>query len=178
MKDIPLTARLFLPLLFAAVSLAPLAGGGATASLYLDGTAVIKVVDNQRVLVAIDTGNEGHAPDGLIDHVFMFTGKTRLPLRTREFKGPAHLQFDGNCLVVFWKGRKELLQFVVENEVVPMVPTRPGATRIDDAIGLSHFTGFSGFKLTDLNQLRRSTTCDHVAGSCYEANGHSLQFPA
>lgn len=145
--------------------------------LTLDGVAVVKAVDDRRVVVAIDTTNEGRPADGLVDHVFLFTANRPIEFADPQDVGPVHLEFDGDHLVVVRGERGRTLEFVVRSELRPLPPGRHGAVRFDDAFGLSHYHGWDSFGMSDLEGIERSETCDHVPGSCYEANGHPLHFP-
>jgi hypothetical protein len=64
------------------------------------------------------------------------------------------------------------LEFVVRNDAAPPAD-RPNTVRFDRAVGLSQYTGWTGFRLTDLDDIRRGN-CD----SCYFAGGHELFFPS
>jgi hypothetical protein len=143
--------------------------------LSLDGYVVVKAVDDERVIVAIDTSNEGRAADGIVDHVFLFTASEsiRLPDLSNPHRG--HLEFSGNMLVEVQDTGSRILEFVVPNESSPVPTRRSGAIRFDKAIGLSHYTGWKdSFRFGDLDEIRR----DDQRPDCYWVGDHRFVFPA
>jgi hypothetical protein len=138
-----------------------------------DGLVVVKTVDARRVVVVIDTSNEGRPADGLIDRVFLFTASEGLSLPGVAFSGWAHLEYSGSALRVVPSGGTLALEFAVTKEAPQITPKRTGTVRFDRAIGLSQYTGWVGFRLTDLDDIHRGS-CD----SCYIAGGHALSFPS
>jgi len=147
--------------------------GQSAESLSRDGNVVIKMVDDRRVLIAVDTTNEGRPEDGQIDHLFLFTASESIQLPSNVNSGRGHLEFTGSTLLVQQRAGAHLL-FAVQSTTETSGPT-PGATRFERSIGLSHYRGWWGFALRDLEQIRQSTSCPNA---CYEAAGHALRFPA
>src|SRR5262249_33497817 len=95
------TSQLFTP--WALVLLAAGSGhlSGQTAEpLSLDGNVVIKAVDDRRVLIAVDTANEGRKEDGQIDHLFLFTASEPIQLPAAVKSGRGHVEFAGSALLV------------------------------------------------------------------------------
>ena len=138
-----------------------------------DGQSVIRTVDARRVIVAIDTTNEGRPADGLIDRVFLFTASEASQLPSVSFSGSVHLEYSGKMLTVVLNGAALAFQFVVTDGVADPMVTQANTIRFDRAIGLSQYTGWSGFRLGDLEHIR-SGNC----ASCYIAGRHELHFPA
>lgn len=151
---------------------------GQSPNLSFDGTAFVQAVDDHRVLVAIDTFNEGQAEDGVVDHLFMFTAAQPL-----KFTGPTrpmhvHLEYTDHALIIVREGPWPRLELVVNNETSSLPPARAGAIRFEKGIGLSHRWGKGLPRMAELEHLRRSPQCDHVPGSCYKAGEYHLNFPA
>ncbi|OLC82147.1 MAG: hypothetical protein AUH72_07685 [Acidobacteria bacterium 13_1_40CM_4_65_8] len=61
--------------------------GQSAESLSRDGNVVIKMVDDRRVLIAVDTTNEGRPEDGQIDHLFLFTASESIQLPSNVNSG-------------------------------------------------------------------------------------------
>lgn len=146
--------------------------------LTLEGTAAVRAVDERRILVALDTVDKGHPPDGQVDHIFLFAASESIDF-AREGYGSARLEFNGSTLTVTWQGSRQAFELIVENEhTPPLAPPKQGVIRYRNAIGLSHYTGIGALSMNDLQHIRRRDRCDHVPGSCYEAKGYPIDFPA
>lgn len=156
-----------------------LPSSSSSGELTLVGSAAVRAVDERRILVAVDAVDEGHPLDGQVDHIFLFTASESIDFTAHEGYGSARLEFNGSTLTVNWHTTGRAFELVVENErTPPLAPPKEGVTRYRNAIGLSHYSGIGSLSMLDLQHIRRSDTCDHAPGSCYEANGYRIDFPA
>jgi hypothetical protein len=144
---------------------------GAGSVLSLDGTAVMFPVDERRVLVGMDSSNSGK-----VEHLFLYTGSEAIDLGTLGGRFPAHVEFKEGALAVVEKDGGARLEFIVEGQ--PGFETAPdSAEQFPGAIGLSHYEG-KKLTLDGLMSIREAESCDHAPGSCYEADGVEILFPA
>jgi len=171
------TARVAVGLLAVVFSIASAVGLRAEQEnvdrVSLDGTVLVKAADARRVVVAISSSSGDQSPLKLVDHVFLFTSWEAFQLPPTTL-GHAHVEFRDNALTIAFNGGQQILEFAIKGRSQQSVK-RPDAIRFENGQGLSHYTGWSqsGFRLTDIDGIRPSPAC----ASCFDANGHTLQFP-
>ena len=145
--------------------------GAAGSVLSLDGTALMFPVDERRVIVAMDSSENGK-----VDHLFLYTGSDPVDLGTHGGRFAAHMEFKDGALAVVEKDSGARLEFTVGDN--PGFETAAdSAERFPGAIGLSHTEG-KKLTLDGLMSIQEAESSDHAPGSCYEADGVEIQFPA
>jgi hypothetical protein len=87
--------------------------------LTLAGTVAVRAVDDRRILVAVDTADRDHRPDGQVDHIFLFTASKSIDFATHEGYGSARLKFTGSTLTVAWQGAAVGRRRLVRGERTP-----------------------------------------------------------
>lgn len=147
-------------------------------SLVLDGNVRVKALDDRRVLVAIDSSTIG-AADNRVDHLFLFTASEPIEFSAHEGAGSARVAFRTGLLTLTWEDVAHSFELVIENDHAwPPAPGKTGMKQYRNAIGLSHFEGLGSLSMGDLERIRSADVCEHVDGSCYEADGFPIHFPA
>jgi hypothetical protein len=144
-----------------------------------DGVVFVQAVDDRRVLIAIDAQG-AQQPDGLVDHLFLYTASEPYDFRMRAEPFPGHVEYRGGFLRVVGKdGRQPLLFLVMSagDKRMSQLETRD-ERRFSHSIGLSHYTGWRGLRVTRLNALHASAQCDGPPGACVEVDGIHIEFPA
>jgi hypothetical protein len=139
--------------------------------LSLDGTALMFPVDERRVVVAMDSSN-----DGKVDHLFLYTGSGPVDLGTHGGRFDAHLEFMDGALAVVEKDSGARLEFTVGDNP-GFDPGADSVERFPGAVGLSHTQG-KKLTLDGLMSIREAESPDHPPGSCFDADGVEILFPA
>jgi len=144
-----------------------------------DGNVSVQVIDDRRVLVAIDT-QDGGKPDGFVDQLFLYTASEPHGFQTKAEPFSGHVQHSGGALRVIGKDGRQALLFVVPSAAGNEVSRSDRGTerRFDRSIGLSRYSGWHGLRVARLNALRASASCDGPPGACVEVDGIHIQFPA
>ena len=144
-----------------------------------DGIVSVQVIDDRRVLVAIDTP-DGGKPDGFVDQLFLYTASEPHGFQTKAEPFSGHVEYSGGALRVVGKDGRQSLMFVVPSAAGNEVSRSHGGTerRFDRSIGLSRYRGWHGLRVARLNALRASASCDGPPGACVEVDGIHIQFPA
>ena len=129
---------------------------GMAADCTMDGAVQIHSVDPDRFLVAVDA----EPIDGKGDHLFLFTGAAVSFPEPQLTSGKVTFDLD-----------RKLME-IERPDQTPLVIDFEGAAA-------SHYWGYGedGGKMVALFELREAATCDHVEGSCWEAEGWRVDFP-
>ena len=138
---------------------------GTNCMMSVRGSVLVHAVDESRILIAVDVDEAGSSDYGGLDHLFLFTDARQSsdwPVLAQPVI--ASLSIDST---------QQYLELKV----------RDGARfQINLAkVQWSHYWGFdpaSAVRLTDLTSAQRAPDCDHVQGSCWEANGLQFGFPS
>jgi hypothetical protein len=144
-----------------------------------DGNVSVQVIDDRRVLVAIDV-QDGGKPDGFVDQLFLYTASEPNGFQTKAEAFSGHVEYSGDALRVIGKDGRQALLFVVPSAAGDEVSRSHKGTerRFDRSIGLSRYTGWHGLRVARLSALHASASCDGPPGACVEVDGIHIQFPA
>jgi hypothetical protein len=144
-----------------------------------DGIVTVQVIDDRRVLVAIDIQN-GRKPDGFVDKLFLYTAAEPNAFQAKSEPFSGHVEYSHGALRVVGKdGRQPLLFLVLSVPADSVSRFYTGVERrFDRSIGLSHYSGWHGLRLGRLTALRASASCDGPPGACVEVDGIRIRFPA
>jgi len=132
----------------------------------LEGTFLVRAVDETRILVAIDLHDPGIAGDGRVDHLFLITHLEKTAGIPEEALGTPTRG------VLFIGSGATQIELRAGSEAHLLLPLK--------YTNWSHIFGFgkSKLKIEDLSRATRSLECDHVAGSCWRVDGFSINFPS
>jgi len=140
--------------------------------LFLKGRIVIDVVDAKRVIVAVDSNQ-----DGTVEHLFLYTASERLRVTPRMAASGEVQYLEGDFLLVKPAGGLKNLRFSAREE--------SGPTDSDDAVipfdrtaGLSQYIPVAPLSIKDLESTRVTGDCARSPASCVEVAGQLLPFPA
>jgi len=142
-----------------------------------DGTASIVSVDRTRMLIAIDTINEGVIEDGIIDHLFLYTAAAAIEDLDMSTPFVTHLEFDGNTLVIEPKHQDKRIEITVRAEEQKLKGSAATFIRYSKSIGLSHYWDFDEEPRLDQLPFLEQRTCDSNPGACYSLASYHLKFP-
>jgi hypothetical protein len=147
-----------------------------------DGVVFVQAVDDRRILIAIDAqGAQGtQGPDGFVDHLFLYTASEPDDFRASAEPFLGHVEYRGGFLRVVGKDGRQPLLFLVTpagDKRISQLETRD-ERRFSHSIGLSHYTGWRGLRVTRLNALHASARCEGPPGACVEVDGIHIEFPA
>lgn len=143
-----------------------------------DGVVFVKAVDDRRILVAIDIDGV-ETPDGLVDHLFLYTASEPYAFRAAGDPFAGHVEYGQGMLRVVGKDGRRSLVFLVRNSSDKnMTPFHEGERKFDHSIGLSHYSGWHGLRMARLSALRPSNKCESSRDACFEVDEIRIEFPA
>ncbi len=133
--------------------------------LSLRGDVLLHVVDDRRVLIAVDTDPVGTAGHGRLDNLFLLTG-AQIPNGWLALTQPVQASFS-------LEPTGRYFELKVQDR---------SRFQLDlDGVQWSHYWGYgddSAAMLTDLPNAQAADDCAHMAGSCWRVNGFEITFPS
>lgn len=144
-----------------------------------DGIVSVQAIDEQRILIAIDTQG-GQKPDGLVDQLFLYTASEPHRFQARDESFTGHVEYGQGVLRVVAKdGRQPLLFLVLPVGAESATSLDKGTERLfEHSIGLSRYSGLHGLRVARLKALHPSDHCDGPPGACLEVDGFRIRFPS
>lgn len=139
--------------------------------LSLHARIVVDVVDAKRIIVAVDSNQ-----DGSVEHLFLYTASERLRV-TPRMTANGEVQFrEGDFLLVKPAGGMKTLRFSARQEFVA-TNSDDAVLRFDRTAGLSKYTPVVPLSIKDLESKRVTADCASSPASCVEVAGQLLPFP-
>jgi beta-lactamase regulating signal transducer with metallopeptidase domain len=141
----------------------------------MQGPLVIRMLDSVRAVVAI---RGFHAPNKPVNDLFLVTLSRPNAAFASQSMEHGVLSFQSGALYIedylapaprIWVGARD-------SKGLAELKTLPDVRVIYDIVGIAHYAGLR-LTLEQLARLRPVARCDALPGSCYEVDGHRIEFP-
>ncbi len=141
--------------------------------LQLEGMVCAEPIDDQRVIIAIDTNGKGNA-----DHLFLYTASEPLRVSPSLRNVPARVEYRrGEFLLLTMHGLPYQPLKFLEYGNVRDEAAEGSAIRFDKTIGLSHYIPTVPMKIMDLASWKKVADCNAAPKACLEVAGQFVPFP-
>lgn len=147
-------------------------------SCSFEAMTLVKAVDDRRILVALDIADDEHPADGDVDRLFLYTAEEPVALPQPAAPFAAHVAFSNGRLVVVPEGGAQPIEFLVDTVAETSFRPEADVLRYNRALGLSHYTGYTGLALGALQEIERARECGAQDCARYQVDEVAIVFPA